>query len=84
MLGRQIGLSDLELLELTKDGGLLYHPDVSRNSHEFLKINEYELWFYYGIGRVSIYKNGKWMNLIDSVDNENKLKLFTKFLNLIL
>lgn len=83
-IGRQIGLSDLELFNLTNDGGLLYHSDVSRNSHEFLNINGYNLWFYYGIKISSVYRNHKLAYSINSTDNESKLKAFSYFLNLII
>lgn len=84
MLGRSGGLSDLELFDLTKDGGFDYSKDVGPEVWQNIDINSYSFYLWNSRKYVCIYHNNVSITGMLHQNSENNLKLFTEFLNLII
>jgi hypothetical protein len=84
ILGRSGGLSDIELFELCYDGGFDYSKDVGPEVWQNLDINSFSFYLWNACKHVGIYHNRVAMTDNLHQSNENNLKMFTEFLNLIL
>ena len=83
-IGRQIGLSDLELLELTKDGGFDYPKDVGPGVWQNLDINEYSFYLWKNGRKATIYHKHITVEETGVYLNSTISSAFSNFLNLII
>lgn len=83
-IGRQIGLSDLELFDLTKDGGFDYPRDVGPEVWQNLDIKDYSFYLWKNGRKATIYHKHVTVDETGTYLDSNMSNIFTKFLNLII
>lgn len=84
MLGRSGGLSDLELFDLTKDGGFDYPRDVGPEVWQNLDIKDYSFYLWKNGRKATIYHKHTTVEETGVHLDSTISSAFSNFLNLII